>query len=129
MNATSLDDLRASAGRFFVAVLWLQVPLLLVVGWLGRGAGVVGLIGGILLAAAATAAWFRSQLAPGTRYMIAVAQVGLVSMMVGGAGGYWQIDLHMYYFASFAMLAAFCCWRTIVLAAGVTPSIIWCSTS
>lgn len=55
-----------------------------------------------------------------TRYAIAAALMGMVSIMVFDLRGEaWQIDMHMYYFAGLAMVAAFCCWRTVLVAAGV----------
>jgi methyl-accepting chemotaxis protein len=70
------------------------------------------------LAAAATVAWHTSAAGDATRYVVAVAMVGMVSLLVAVSAGPWQIDLHMYYFAAFAMLAAYCDWRTIAVAAG-----------
>ncbi|MBN9525138.1 MAG: chemotaxis protein [Alphaproteobacteria bacterium] len=46
--------------------------------------------------------------------------IGMVSLLVWQAAGPWQIDLHMVYFAAFAMLAAYCDWRSVLLAAVVT---------
>jgi methyl-accepting chemotaxis protein len=55
-----------------------------------------------------------------TRFTIAAALMGMVSIMVFDLRGQaWQIDMHMYYFAGLAMVAAFCCWRTVLVAAGV----------
>ena len=47
-------------------------------------------------------------------------QIRMVALLVWVARGPMQIDMHMYYFAAYAMLAAFCDWRVIVVAAGVT---------
>jgi methyl-accepting chemotaxis protein len=43
----------------------------------------------------------------------------MVSLLVFALGGHaWQIDMHMYFFAALAMLAAFCDWRALLTAAG-----------
>ena len=75
---------------------------------------------GAAAAGIATAAWLYDREGPLARYAIAIAQVMMVSLLVWLAHGQMQIDVHMYYFATFAMLAAFCDWQVIVLAAGVT---------
>jgi len=74
----------------------------------------------VVLAGTATAAWRLDPTGVLARYTIAVALIGMVSLLVMRAAGPWQIDMHMYYFAAFAMLAAFCDWRTVVVAAAVT---------
>ncbi len=110
--------LRRKAGVFLVAMLWVN---LLVVAAVGRAGGIDGVtaFGGVL-ALVATLAWRINPTALSTRALIAVAAVGQVSLLVYSVGPRWQIDLHMYYFATLAMLAALCCWRTILVAAGVT---------
>jgi methyl-accepting chemotaxis protein len=56
-----------------------------------------------------------------TRFAVAIGLVAQVSLIVFAMSGHaWQIDVHMYYFATLAMLAGFCDWRVIVAAAGVT---------
>jgi methyl-accepting chemotaxis protein len=117
---TDLQRLREATSRLFIVLLWLHVPLVGAVaamlggGWLLPTAVTAG------LSAAATAAWYMSAAGAATRYVVAVAMVGMVSLLVAVAAGPWQIDLHMYYFAAFAMLAAYCDWRTIAVAAVAT---------
>ena len=115
-----LDALRRAAAAVLVAVLWPLVPAVAAVGWLNgtHGLALEAMIA--VLAVAATVAWWRDPLALVTRLSLSVAYVAAVSAIVARAAGPWQIDLHMAYFAVLAMLSAFCCWRTIVVAAGLT---------
>ncbi|HZB93772.1 MAG TPA: methyl-accepting chemotaxis protein [Stellaceae bacterium] len=120
MESSSLRQMRASVARFFILALWLHLPLLLLVGLINDSAWASGVVVGALVAGLATAAWSLDHDGALCRYVIAIALVTMVSLLVWLAHGQMQIDMHMYYFAGFAMLAAFCDWRVIVLAAGVT---------
>jgi methyl-accepting chemotaxis protein len=116
-----LIRLRSIASRLLVGLLWLQLPVLGAIGWI-NGTSVLGaLAAGVILAGLATASLFLAGPAePATRYLVSVAMIGMVSLLVWQAAGPWQIDLHMVYFAAFAMLAAYCDWRSVLLAAVVT---------
>jgi methyl-accepting chemotaxis protein len=120
MQNASLARLRRVVGQWFVAALWAHVPLLAIVG-LANGTGwFAGTSAGVIAAGIATAAWCFDRDSPLARYAIAIAQIMMVSLLVWMAHGPMQIDVHMYYFAAYAMLAAFCDWRVIVVAAAVT---------
>jgi methyl-accepting chemotaxis protein len=123
MNPVANDDigtLRGAAARFLIPALWLHVPLILAEGWIA-GTGSFALVAlATLLAAAATAMWWHEPRGLATRLTIAAALIGMVSVLVACSPPRWRIDLHMYYFAAFAILAAFCCWRTIVAGAAIT---------
>ena len=120
MQNASLTKLRLVVGRFFVVGLWIHVPVIAVVGLANGAAWLAGALTGAVAAGVATAAWLSDREGPLTRYAIAVAQIMMVSLLVWVAHGPLQIDVHMYYFAAYAMLAAFCDWRVIVVAAAVT---------
>jgi methyl-accepting chemotaxis protein len=120
MEGSGITELRRGVARFFIAALWLHLPLLMMVGLLNDTAWFAGVIIAATVAAAATAAWYRDPDSPLCRYMIAVALTTVVSLMVWLARGELQIDMHMYYYAAFAVLTAFCDWQVIVLAAGAT---------
>ena len=120
MQNASLAQLRLVVGRFFVVGLWVHVPVIAVVGLANGTAWLAGTLAGAVAAGTATAAWLSDRGGPLGRYVIAVAQIMMVSLLVWVAHGPLQIDMHMYYFAAYAMLAAFCDWRVIVIAAGVT---------
>ncbi|HYH39661.1 MAG TPA: methyl-accepting chemotaxis protein [Azospirillum sp.] len=120
MSNDDLDSLRRWASGLFVAALWAHIPLVALTGWVNGTGGWGAELSALLLALAATAAWRADAGGLTSRTVIAVAAVGMVSLLVYRAAGPWQIDLHMYYFAVFAMLAAYCCWRTILVAAVAT---------
>jgi methyl-accepting chemotaxis protein len=54
------------------------------------------------------------------RQLTAGSLVALISLLVYQMRGSWQIDMHMYYFANFAMLAFFCDPFVILSAAALT---------
>ena len=117
---SSLDRLRRTAGRFIVLMLWGHVPILLALG-LYSGNAVLPVALGAAFAAVATWAWWREPLGAAGRMLAAVAYIGIVSLLLLEAAGLpWQIDLHMYYFAALALLAVYCDWRVILLAAAAT---------
>ncbi|HEY2134621.1 MAG TPA: methyl-accepting chemotaxis protein [Xanthobacteraceae bacterium] len=120
MQNESLSRLRVVVGRFFVIGLWAHVAVLAVVGLANGSNWLAGILTGAAAAGIATAAWLYDREGPMARYAIAIAQVMMVSLLVWLARGEMQIDTHMYYFATFAMLTAFCDWQVIVLAAAVT---------
>jgi methyl-accepting chemotaxis protein len=120
MQNTTLDRLRLAVGQCFVAGLWAHVPLLAIVGWTNGTAWLSGALAGAVAAGVATAAWHFDRNSQLARYTIAIAQIMMVSLLVWLAHGPMQIDVHMYYFAAYAMLAAFCDWKVIVVAAAVT---------
>ena len=117
---SSLDDLRRRASSVFVVWLWLHLPLILAVAWLNHTNLIVSGLSAFVIAAIAT--WFCRTDPSGTatRQVVAAAFVGMASLLVFAAAGPWQIDLHMYYFAIFAVLAVYCDWRAILTAATLT---------
>src|SRR5215831_8110385 len=120
MQIASLDRLRQVVGQFFVVALWVHVPVIAVVGLANGTSWLAGTSAATAAAGIATAVWLVDRNAPLTRYTIAIAQIMMVSLLVWLAHGPMQIDVHMYYFAAYAMLAAFCDWQVIVVAAAVT---------
>jgi len=120
LQNASLTQLRLTVGRFFVIGLWAHVPVMAVVGLLNGTSWMAGSLTSMVAAGIATAAWVHDREGPFARYVIAVAQVTMVSLLVWLGQGPLQIEVHFYYFACFAMLAAFCDWRLIVLAAATT---------
>lgn len=125
--ATSIIDeipdlvrLRSRASRGLAAFLWLHIPFVSALAaqnhtnWNLQ----VG-IATALAAAGSIAAWLRPA-ALATRLVLAAALTAMPILFVYNGTGTWQVDYHMYFFAVFAMLAAFCDWRPIVLAATLT---------
>ena len=116
----SLDDLRRSASKVFSVWIWVHLPVIALIAWL-NGTSLVYSLGTAAVIAALTTWFCRSDPAGATtRMVVAAAFVAMASLMVWTAAGPWQIDLHMYYFAIFAVLAAYCDWRVILTAATLT---------
>ncbi len=116
-----LHRLRLDMARFTLGLLWAHLPLLGLLGW---AQGLDGVWGPALAVAAvsaiATAVASRDAGGEPARLAIAAALVVAVSAVVFAYRGHpWQIDWHMYYFAALAVLAGFCCQKTILLGAGL----------
>jgi len=103
MNIESEDlaNLRDTTSKLLMAVLWVHVPIAVVVGMM-RGAN--WLMPALLMAAmalAATASWCFSGNGLSTRVVFGVAVMGDMSLLVFQMSGHpWQIDMHMYFFAT-----------------------------
>ena len=113
-----LDRLRTRFGQFLIVLLWLHVPVVAFVAMaVDRSAGPPSLVA-ILLAGAYHLTWLRRGIAPATRYVSAVALMGEPAILVYLLAGHpWQMDMHMYFFATLALTIAWCDWRVILVAA------------
>lgn len=122
-QADELSRLRAHVDLALTAALWLHVPLVIGIAWsLGNACWVLG---GAAVAIAATASFARFSWPAETasRVMIGVASVVMVSLLLAASGGgAWQTDIHMYYFATLAVLAAYCD-RNVILAVTLVTAI------
>jgi len=114
----SADTLRATASKAMLALLWLHVPVAIGLGiargtsWMAPGAMMLS------LAIVASLTWQMAGSGLMTRLVIAVALMSDVSVLVFQMTGHpWQIDLHMYFFAALAFLAAYCDFRPILVGA------------
>jgi methyl-accepting chemotaxis protein len=117
---TSLDRLRRTAAKIVVGLLWLHPPAILAFG-LATGNALWPFVLSLAAAGVVTFTWWRAPLSPSARLLASVAFVVMVSLVLYQAAGMrLQIDLHMYYFAALAILAAFCDWRAILAAAAAT---------
>jgi methyl-accepting chemotaxis protein len=116
-----LADLRSNVDTALIVALWLHVPLVAGVAWLlGNSAVILG--GGaaaVAVAVSATMATWPPETA--RRMTMGAGVVVTVSLLLAAsAGGAWQTDIHMYYFAVMAVLAAYCDRNVILTAAVVT---------
>ena len=110
MNA--LEALRSKVSIGVVALLWINLALLAARAAFGTEASLPVLLGGgLAITAAATLTWYLDRTGPATRIVTSIAQFALVSLLVYGfAGSPLQIDMHMYFFASLAVCAAWIDW-------------------
>ena len=115
---TELDRLRHHFGLFLVALTWIHVPFIAFVAWwLGHGVVPPTLVA-LMLAVALQASWSLRGPAPVTRYVSAVALMGQPALLVFLFAGHpWQMDMHMYFFATLALVIGWCDWRPVVVAA------------
>ena len=112
MNA--VEALRARTARFMAYYIVAHVPLVIVLEWLVQGS--VGWLSAVMAGIAASTAFMAFR--PGgeaQRLFLSVAMMLTVSCILAGMEGHlWQMDIHMYFFASLAMVVAFCDWRPIM---------------
>lgn len=124
MTSSSIDNLRLAASRIFIPLLWTHVAVVGLIDLLSPNESPIGDILPYVLAAVfaavPTVSFLVDRAGPVTRSLVSVAFVGMTSLFVAEAHGRWQIDFHMYYFAVFAILAAYCDWRAILVAAATT---------
>ncbi len=115
-----LAQLRLTVSRGMALLLWAQLPLIAVAAWLTGHSAWPPCLAGVALAAAASLQYVWMPAAAVSRVTMAVALVGMVSLILAAcAGSPMQPDIHMYYFAMLAMLAAYCD-RTVIWAASAT---------
>lgn len=124
MSNTSVENLRLAASRIFIPLLWAHIAVVGLIDLLSPNESPIGEILPYLLATAfaaiPTASYVFHRAGLATRTLVSIGFVGMASLFVAEAHGRWQIDFHMYYFAVFAILAAYCDWRAILVAAAVT---------
>jgi methyl-accepting chemotaxis protein len=117
MNTDSreLDALRESASQALIGLLWLHVPVALAIGTMRGMDWLLPTSFMIAMAGVTTLSWRMAGNGLSTRLTVAVALMGDVSMFAYQLAGHpWQIDLHMYFFATLACLVAYCDYRPIV---------------
>lgn len=120
---TDLATTRADAGAFFIALLWMHVPIVALVAFSNAlGANSALQISAYMAIAAGIAhlVYRRAPTSLATRLTTAVAMTAAPALLVYAAQGTWQADWHMYFFVVFAMLASFIDWRPIALSALLT---------
>lgn len=117
IRTPGLDRLHASASKGLIVFFWLNVALVLAIALIRGGEVLLPLLLAAGLAGASTASWKVSGNELSTRLLVAVAAVGMVSVVVFEmAGSPWQVDMHMYFFAVLAGLVAYCDFRVILAA-------------
>ncbi len=125
MNAlfATIEAQRRAGGTLVMVTCWLIVAAI-AAAWLGLGgAGGALTTAGALIAGGVSLGWMSNRGGPPMRLSFSVALMAEVSLLVGAfANNRWQIDMHMAYFATLAMLVIFCDWRVILAAAGTVAA-------
>jgi methyl-accepting chemotaxis protein len=118
---TELDGLRGTVSRGLVAWLWLNAALAGLCAWACGNGWLAPVVIGAAIAAVTHGAWLLAPTAKSTRLTISVGFIAMVSLILASCqGSAMQIDVHMYYFAALAILAAYCDRDVILAGAGVT---------
>lgn len=122
-DPVAVHDLDAFRRVFSVAVvilLWSHLAMIVAAGMVAGFAVAGPAIAAAVLAGATTLSWLRDRTGVETRLVSAVALAGMPAVMLYQFAGHpWQVDIHMYFFAILAVVAAWCDWRPILLAAAV----------
>jgi methyl-accepting chemotaxis protein len=117
-----LEQLRRRFAPVLILLLWANVALIAILAaTVGNVPAVTVIAASAVIAAGATAAWLHDRTGPSTRIITSMAASALVAMLVYVFSGHaYQIDMHMYFFATLAVVAGWCDWRAIVANAAVT---------
>lgn len=113
----ALEQLRSKACKFFILFFLAHVPIVALMSYLIGNTNVVfTTILAAFFALVPAISWKVRGNNSLTYYLISVSSMLIVALMVYALSGHsWQIDMHMYFFAVLAMLAAFSDWRTILV--------------
>lgn len=115
-----VHSIRRTFARVIIGFIWFNAVLVGAVGVLAGQFNAPMLLGALLLAASATYTWRQDGTGTVTRLtssMVVAAQAAL--LVYAASGSAYQIDLHMYFFASLALCAGWCDWRALVANAAV----------
>lgn len=115
-----LDQIRNQVAKILIVAIFAHV---LVTAGIGYLIGSDSFMPSVVIAVMAAALWGLYRLGGADlrfRLAMAAATMATISLIVYKLTGHpWQIDAHMYYFASLAVLSVFVCPLTILAAAGV----------
>ena len=115
-----VHTIRGTFARVIVGFIWFNAALVGALTLFAEQIGLGALLGALLLAASATYTWKQDGTGTATRLttsMVVPAQVAL--LVYAASGSEYQIDLHMYFFASLALCAGWCDWRALIANAAV----------
>jgi methyl-accepting chemotaxis protein len=115
--STGLLQLRLTFGKVLIVLLWTLTTGICAFAAL-RGASLIPtLVFGLLLCGVSTVLWMRDPVGDLTRYISSASLAGVVALLVlQNAGGGYQIDMHMAFFAALAVVAVWCCWLSVLIA-------------
>lgn len=116
----SLDGIRTTASKAAVVYLWMHVPLIAFAAFITNHDVWVPMAVMAIIAAAVTFDWRRAPSGESAQLSASAGLAIAVALVVFAMREHpWQIDMHMYFFAAFALTAVFCNWRAVVLYAGI----------
>ncbi|SOE08440.1 methyl-accepting chemotaxis protein [Hoeflea halophila] len=115
-------SLRTRAAIAIISLLWINVGMMALRFLWGMEADpIIVLGGGTAIAGAATLTWWNDRTGTATQISTALAHAASVALLVYSfSGSPYQIDMHMYFFASLAICAAWVNWQPILAFAGLT---------
>jgi len=114
----TLDDLRARFGRLLLALLWVLLSGVTIIAAVRGVWTILVPFIGVMLVGPATALWLRDPVGPLTRYTSSAAMSGVVALFVlEFEWQFIQADLHIAFFVGLAVVALWCCWVSISVAA------------
>ena len=112
----ALTDLREKASFGILGLLWVNLLMIaLRLALRSEAMDFPAIAAAGIIVGAATIAWMRSRAGATTRIVTSMANAATVAILVYTfSGSPLQIDIHMYFFASMAICAAWIDWRAIV---------------
>ena len=115
--STGLLQLRLTFGKVLIALLWTLTAGICAFAAV-RGVSLIATLAfGLVLCGVSTLLWLRDPAGDLTRYISSASLAGIVALLVlQNAGGVYQIDMHMAFFAALAVVAVWCCWLSILIA-------------
>ncbi len=119
-----LKKLRDIASYGIVGLLWINFALIMLRNLLReQGADWMMILVTLALLVPATLLWAKDHTGASTRMVTSMANAATVAILVFAfQGSPLQIDLHMYFFASLAICAAWIDWRAIIGYAGLVAA-------
>lgn len=115
-----LEKLRLQASYGATWLLWLNVAVIAGGGFVAQQSLPLAMtVLALLVALIGTAAWWSDRTGPTTRIVNSVALAVQVALLVNAfEGSHYQIDMHMYFFATLAIAAGWVDWKAILAYAG-----------
>lgn len=117
----TIDDIRSAVSRYLIIFLWLHLPVIALASVMIDQDGLLwAMLIGALIAAVPTAISATQGRGETYQYMLGVSLVLMAALLVFVYRGHpWQIDVHMYFFASLAVLSLLCRPQIIIVSAAV----------
>ncbi len=131
LSSFTLGDIRTTATKIFVGVVWAHVFLVGGVALMARNPWQPPMAVALAVAVVATVCAWKLRDGLLLRSIMALCLTfGPILFVYAGRGhfsgiagnGDWQVDYHMYFFGVFAMLTAYIDWRPIAISAAFTAA-------